>query len=64
MSTYESGPLRLPELLSASVKAAAEEMEAGRDLPGKLIQELRDSGAFRLLTPRELGGSRHLWRQC
>ncbi|MFD7282883.1 acyl-CoA dehydrogenase family protein [Streptomyces sp. NPDC059862] len=56
MSTYESGPLRLPELLSASVKAAAEEMEAGRDLPEKLMQELRDSGAFRLLTPRELGG--------
>ncbi|WP_331737541.1 acyl-CoA dehydrogenase family protein [Streptomyces sp. NBC_00019] len=56
MSRYESSPLRLPELLSASVKAAAEDVEAGRDLPDKLMQELRDSGAFRLLTPRELGG--------
>jgi alkylation response protein AidB-like acyl-CoA dehydrogenase len=56
MSTSVSDPLRLPELLSASVRAAAEEMETGRDLPGKLVHELRDSGAFRLLTPRELGG--------
>jgi alkylation response protein AidB-like acyl-CoA dehydrogenase len=31
-------------------------MEAGRDLPEDLVRELRDSGAFRLLTPRELGG--------
>ncbi|MEV0175506.1 acyl-CoA dehydrogenase family protein [Streptomyces sp. NPDC050803] len=56
MSTYDPTPLRLPELLKDSVKAAAAEMDADRDLPEKLVRELRDSGAFRLLTPRELGG--------
>lgn len=56
MSTHESSPLHLPERLAASVRAAAEEMDTARNLPEKLVHELRDSGAFRLLTPRELGG--------
>lgn len=56
MSNPQPGPLDLPALLAPSIKAAAEEMDAGRDLPEKLVQELRDSGAFRLFTPRELGG--------
>ncbi|PWI15845.1 acyl-CoA dehydrogenase [Streptomyces sp. Act143] len=56
MTAFASDPLLLPERLAASVQAAAEEMEAGRDLPEKLVRELRDSGAFALLTPRELGG--------
>ncbi|CCK24591.1 acyl-CoA dehydrogenase domain-containing protein [Streptomyces davaonensis JCM 4913] len=56
MSTHETNPLRLPELLAASVRAAAEEMDADRDLPAQLVRELRDSGAFRLLTPEEVGG--------
>jgi alkylation response protein AidB-like acyl-CoA dehydrogenase len=57
MSTHESTLLNLPARLAPSVKAAADEMETGRDLPEELFRELRDSGAFRLLTPRELGGS-------
>ncbi|MEU8362740.1 acyl-CoA dehydrogenase family protein [Nonomuraea sp. NPDC048882] len=48
--------LDLPAQLEAAIGAAAGDMEAGRDLPEKLVRELRDSGAFRLLTPRELGG--------
>ncbi|MEV7080002.1 acyl-CoA dehydrogenase family protein [Streptomyces sp. NPDC093516] len=56
MSTYESDPLRLPERLAASVEAASEELETNRNLPEKLVRELRDSGALALLTPREQGG--------
>lgn len=51
-----AGPLRLPARLEASIKAAADEMDATRDVPATLLAELRDAGAFRLLTPRELGG--------
>ena len=46
----------LPALLAPSIAAAAEQMETDRDVPEKLVHELRDTGAFRLLTPRELGG--------
>ncbi|MEU7749013.1 acyl-CoA dehydrogenase family protein [Nonomuraea sp. NPDC049158] len=48
--------LDLPAQLEPAISAATDDMEAGRDLPEKLVRELRDSGAFRLLTPRELGG--------
>jgi alkylation response protein AidB-like acyl-CoA dehydrogenase len=56
MSTHESMLLNLPARLAPAIKAAADEMETGRDLPESLYGELRDRGAFRLLTPRELGG--------
>jgi indole-3-acetate monooxygenase len=56
MSMNESSVLDLPTQLAPAIKAAADEMETRRDLPEKLLHELRDSGAFRLLTPRELGG--------
>lgn len=49
-------PLRLPVRLEASIKAAADEMDVTRDVPESLLAELRDAGAFRLLTPQELGG--------
>jgi indole-3-acetate monooxygenase len=52
----EIDPLSLPARLEPVIRAAAEEMEAERDLPVHLLHELRDRGAFRLLTPRELGG--------
>jgi alkylation response protein AidB-like acyl-CoA dehydrogenase len=47
----------LPTLLAPAINAAAGEIEAGRDLPPALVAELRQAGAFRLLTPKELGGS-------
>jgi alkylation response protein AidB-like acyl-CoA dehydrogenase len=56
MITRESNPLDLPSQLEPSVKAASRKMEASRNLPEKLIHELRDSGSFSLLTPREFGG--------
>ncbi|CAL9639765.1 Flavin-dependent monooxygenase, oxygenase subunit HsaA (plasmid) [Streptomyces sp. enrichment culture] len=49
-------PLQLPAQLETSISAAAGPMDRGRDIPEALLRDLRDSGAFRLLTPRELGG--------
>jgi alkylation response protein AidB-like acyl-CoA dehydrogenase len=47
----------LPAQLAPSIRAAAAEMDATSDLPAGLRDELREAGAFRLLTPKELGGS-------
>jgi indole-3-acetate monooxygenase len=50
-------PLDLPSLLAPSISEAAEHMDGARDIPPTLLSELRNAGAFSLLTPRELGGS-------
>jgi indole-3-acetate monooxygenase len=50
-------PLELPSLLRPSIEAAIAESEIRGDLPATPHAELRDAGAFRLLTPREFGGS-------
>lgn len=42
--------------LEASIAAARDTIDQYSDLPVALMRELRDSGAFRLLTPKELGG--------
>jgi alkylation response protein AidB-like acyl-CoA dehydrogenase len=42
--------------LAPSVKAVTDEIEDLCDLPATLVAELRDAGAFSLLTPRDLGG--------
>ncbi|WP_331750185.1 acyl-CoA dehydrogenase family protein (plasmid) [Streptomyces sp. NBC_01707] len=57
MNMNEASLIDLPTELAPSIEAAVEGMEAGRGLPRKLLHELRDKGAFRMLTPRELGGS-------
>jgi hypothetical protein len=49
--------LELPSLLRPSIEAAIDESEIRGDIPATLHAELRDAGAFRLLTPREFGGS-------
>lgn len=49
-------PTDLPSQFEASIKEAAEQMHNERNIPAKLLSELRDAGAFSLLTPRELGG--------
>ena len=56
MSTNESTVLELPALLAPSISAAVSHIESSRALPEKLLHELRDHGALRLLTPREFGG--------
>jgi alkylation response protein AidB-like acyl-CoA dehydrogenase len=40
-----------------SIEAAIAESEIRGDIPATLHAELRDAGAFRLLAPREFGGS-------
>ena len=50
-------PLELPSLLRPSIEAAIAESEIRGDIPAALHAELRDAGAFRLLAPREFGGS-------
>jgi indole-3-acetate monooxygenase len=42
--------------LKPAIEAFAGELGQCDDLPRDLLAELRDAGAFRLLTPRELGG--------
>lgn len=49
-------PSELPTLLERTVRAAARKADSMADLPDDLFRELRDTGAFSLLTPRELGG--------
>jgi indole-3-acetate monooxygenase len=46
----------LPESLRPAITAAAAYSERQGDIPADLRDGLRDAGAFRLLTPRELGG--------
>ncbi|MFF3564773.1 acyl-CoA dehydrogenase family protein [Streptomyces sp. NPDC002574] len=50
-------PLALPALLRPAIEAASEEADRRAYVPAELYGALRDAGAFRLLTPRELGGS-------
>ncbi|MGH3166754.1 MAG: acyl-CoA dehydrogenase family protein, partial [Trebonia sp.] len=42
--------------LSTDVHAARDHLDKHGEIPGKLLHQLREAGAFRLLTPRELGG--------
>lgn len=43
--------------LAPSIKAFAGQLDQHNDLPGPLIAQLREMGAFALLTPWELGGT-------
>ncbi|MEW1569387.1 acyl-CoA dehydrogenase family protein [Streptomyces sp. NPDC093509] len=56
MSSLEDILITIPAKLAPSIEAAVEDMEAGLGLPRTLLQELRDSGSFRMLTPRDYGG--------
>jgi alkylation response protein AidB-like acyl-CoA dehydrogenase len=50
-------PARLPELLRPLIESSLREGELRLDTPAPLRTALRDSGALRMLTPREYGGS-------
>lgn len=50
-------PVQMPSVLRPSIEAAIDEFDVLGDIPDALRAELRDAGAFRLLTPREFGGS-------
>jgi alkylation response protein AidB-like acyl-CoA dehydrogenase len=53
--TSTISPLDLPSLLEPSISEAVEQMDSARDIPVTLLSDLRNAGAFSLLTPRELG---------
>ena len=42
--------------LAPRIAAAAERIEAERELPADLVEALHDAGLFRMLLPRSLGG--------
>ena len=49
-------PRTIPPTLRGAIEAARNEAEVSRRLPAPLLEMLRNAGAFRLLTPKELGG--------
>jgi indole-3-acetate monooxygenase len=51
-----TGRLDAARALAPRVRAAAEEIEAARELPRPLFEALADAGLFHLLIPRSLGG--------
>src|SRR6185436_20467880 len=57
MCTETNHVVDLPEHLRSAIEASAAEGDRLGNVPATLHNELRESGAFRLLTPRELGGS-------
>lgn len=54
--TPSNFPAELPPALVASIRAVAADIDRNSAVPAPLMDELRDAGAFRLLTPKELGG--------
>lgn len=49
-------PREFAERLRSSIERASEEFDRTGAVPAELIAQLRDAGAFRLLTPHEFGG--------
>jgi Acyl-CoA dehydrogenase, N-terminal domain len=57
MTTHVVAPIDLPVALEPSIFAALDEADRQAEIPQRLHSQLRDAGAFRMLTPREYGGS-------
>ena len=52
----QADPLARARALGPAIAAVTDEIEARQDFPEPLITELHESGLFRLLLPRSLGG--------
>lgn len=50
-------PLEAARQLAPQIRAAADEIEAARELPRPLFEALADAGLFLIAVPREVGGS-------
>jgi indole-3-acetate monooxygenase len=50
-------PLRAAAALGPAIRAAAPEIERTRRIPADLLEALREAGLFRMVLPREVGGS-------
>ena len=57
MTTHVIAPVDLPVILAPTIAAALDEADSQAEIPQRLHSQLRDAGAFRMLTPREYGGS-------
>lgn len=55
-SVLASDPRSIAESVRSAIEEARSEAESTRRLPAPLLAVLRAAGAFRLLTPQELGG--------
>ncbi|HXJ78447.1 MAG TPA: acyl-CoA dehydrogenase family protein [Candidatus Methylomirabilis sp.] len=55
--TESRSPLHVARELAPKIRAAADEIEAERELPRPLFEALADAGLFRLALPRSLGGA-------
>jgi alkylation response protein AidB-like acyl-CoA dehydrogenase len=55
--TEDRSPLEIARELAPKIRAAADEIEAERELPRALFEALADAGLFRLALPRSLGGA-------
>ena len=54
-------PLARAEALVPKIAAAADEIDAQRELPTVLADAMKDAGLFRLLVPRSVGGEEMDW---
>ena len=63
MYTYNGGqtPRARAESIAAKIAAAADDIDAERELPAALSDEMKALGLFRLLVPRSVGGEEMDW---
>ena len=63
MKAYVGGltPLARAESIAPKIAAAADEIDAGRELPEAVANEMKALGMFRLLLPRSVGGEEMEW---
>jgi alkylation response protein AidB-like acyl-CoA dehydrogenase len=55
--TEDRSPLHVARELAPKIRAAADEIDAERELPRALFEALADAGMFRLAQPQSLGGA-------
>ena len=53
--TASETPLELARRLASNIRSSTKEIEAGRELPRALFEQLADAGLFHLALPRTLG---------
>ena len=63
MKAYVGGltPLARAESIAPKIATAADEIDAGRELPEAVANEMKALGLFRLLLPRSVGGEEMEW---
>lgn len=63
MRTYNGGqsPVARADAIAPKIAAVADEIDAGRELPVELADEMKSLGLFRLLLPCSVGGEEVSW---